>query len=352
MKDAQDKFEKAQEQFTVTSYDDGMLWVAMKVSNHSDLTFKLKDLRVIAYRMLPNGSFNTVGTLLPGIKSTNESKKDIWVPQALCADPADAATCGHVLAPGGEIVLLMGADSLPAQEMKALVADPSAMMFDIGSYSLFQLDEWGVAETVNYAKLGESVIQRTGILVLDFGDGTVERYMIATNTQRNPDGSGKGLPLAEAMRDVAGISDYELCPDGKTLCRINDAATFRCDQELPPQIPLSVCPPGSLPASEISLTPQATPTPDISATPEISPTLEIAATQPISPTIPLGFWLVAGSAADLTAIPASTSTTCCLTSGERISLVYMLDSDGDGIYDREEYLLGTDKLAWTATATG
>ena len=44
--DAQAKLEKAQEQFTVTSYDDGMLWVAMKVSNHSDLTFKLKDLRV------------------------------------------------------------------------------------------------------------------------------------------------------------------------------------------------------------------------------------------------------------------------------------------------------------------
>jgi hypothetical protein len=30
--------------------------------------------------------------------------------------------------------------------------------------------------------------------------------------------------------------------------------------------------------------------------------------------------------------------------GERISLVYMQDSDGDGIYDREEYLLGTDKF--------
>ena len=85
-----------------------MLWVAMKISNHSDLTFKLKDLRVIAYRMLPNGSFNTVGTLLPGIKSTNESKKDIWVPQALCADPTDPAACGHVLGPGGEIVLLIG----------------------------------------------------------------------------------------------------------------------------------------------------------------------------------------------------------------------------------------------------
>ena len=110
VKDLQDKFEKAMEEFNVTSYDDGMLWVAMKISNHSDLTFKLKDLRVIAYRMLPNGSFNTVGTLLPGIKSTNESKKDIWVPQALCADPTDPATCGHVLGPGGEIVLLMGAE--------------------------------------------------------------------------------------------------------------------------------------------------------------------------------------------------------------------------------------------------
>jgi hypothetical protein len=55
--ESQEKFESANEQYKVTSYDDGMLWVAMKVSNHSDLGFKSRPA-VIAYRMLPNGSFS------------------------------------------------------------------------------------------------------------------------------------------------------------------------------------------------------------------------------------------------------------------------------------------------------
>jgi hypothetical protein len=230
-------FEEKTLEKTVISYDDGMLWAAMKVTNNSNLTFKVKDLRVIAYRMLPNGSFSVVGTLTPGEKSSTvisadpEIKKDIWVSQTLCADPADPSTCGHILGPGGEIVLVMGADSLPAQEMKALVTDPSALMFEIGSYSLYQLDEWGVTETVNFAKLGESVIQRTGILVIDYGDGRVERFMVATNVRRNLDGSGTGISLEEALKEIIGISDYEICEDQQTLCRLKDISEFRCVYE-------------------------------------------------------------------------------------------------------------------------
>ena len=327
--ESQAKFEAATEGITEISYDDGMLWVPMKVTNNSALTFKVKDLRVIAYRMLPNGSFSAVGTLTPGAKSTIDNQ-DVWVQDSLCADPADVSTCGHVLGPGGEIVLVMGADSLPAQEMKALVQNPSALMFEIGSYSLFQLDDWGVQETVNYASLGESVIQRTGILVIDFGDGTVERYMVATNTQRNADGSGKGVTLKEALTKIIGITDYELCESEsqQILCRVKDTTTFRCDAEtLPEQIPQDFCPPATLAQSS-----------SISATVGISPTQIITTTF-----IPKGFWMVAGTGSEFEGNNSLKFNDIRLMNGERISLVYLLDSDGDGIFDREEYLLGTDK---------
>ena len=322
--ESKDTFEAKTENIQHISYDDGMLWVPMKITNNSALTFKVKDLRVIAYRMLPNGSFNAVGTLTPGEKTPDNT----WERDSLCTDPADASTCGHVLGPGSEIVLVMGADALPAQEMRALVADPSALMFEVGSYSLFQLDEWGVQETVNYARLGESVIQRTGILVIDFGDGTVERYAIATNTERNADGSGKGVTLAEALRDVLGLTDYELCADGKSLCRIKEAVTFRCDEQtLPAQIPVDFCPPATRPITVTQTTTQT-----------------ITETEIITTTdIPLGFWMVAGSGPEFERQELPKFDEIVLYSGERISLVYLLDSDGDGIFDREEYLLGTDK---------
>ncbi len=326
---SQQKYESQVKEDAITSYDGGMLWAPMKISNHSTLTFKIKDLSVIAYRMLTNGSFSAVGTLKPGEKS-NENGKDTWVTQPLCPDPADPTTCGNILAPGGEVVLVMGADSLPAQEMQALVRDPSALMFEIGSYSLFQLDDFGLNEVVNYAKLGESVAQRTGTLLIDYGDGTVNRYMVATNAQRNPDGSAKGLTLPDALKNVVGMTDYELCQDGKSICRMKNAFTFRCDTEtLPDGFSADFCPPETRPLVQEAASEMALP--------------EVNSTTVLKAYIPKGFWMVAGTGPQFDSAAGLDFNSIRLQNGESINLVYMLDSDGDGIYDREEYLLGSDK---------
>ncbi len=276
------------------SFDDGKLSVAMKLVNESDLSFKLKDLRVVAYRQTGGGRFSLIGTMAPD---------EEW--------PAE----GYVLGPSAELTLTMSKEHIGAEIMRALVSNPSALMFEVGAYSLFQLDEWGVEETVNYAKLGEGVLQRTGLLVIDYGNGRVERHMVATNVHRNSDGSGRGLTLREALADVIGV-DYEVMTEtltddegntsegGKVLFRVRDVKAYDACSE----------------ASEAY---------DAAVDCE---TLH-----------PQGLWLVGGSSDAFGADSAVDFEDVVLHNGERISLTYLNDEDGDGIFNREEYLLGTNR---------
>lgn len=276
----------------LVSFDDGKLSVAMKVVNQSDLSFKVKDLRVLAYRLEGGGSFTLIGTMAP--------------------DELEWPEGGHILGPGGEFTMAVKREHIGAEMMRALVRNPMAMTFEVGSYSLFQLDEWGVEETVNFAKLGESVVQRTGIVVVDYGDGRVERHMAATNVYRNPDGSARGVALSEVLADVIGL-DYETVesvdeqgqPGPQVLHRIKDRASYdKCNENSDAYDPNEDC---------VNLHKRA-------------------------------FWLVGGTGQDFEGGSQVDFDDITLRNGERVSLVYNEDTDGDGIFDREEYLLGSDRL--------
>jgi len=188
------------------------------------------------------------------------------------------------------------------------VRNPSALMFEVGGYSLFQLDEWGVNETVNYAKLGESVIQRTGLIVIDYGDGNVERYMAATNVYRNPDGSGRGATLKEALSKIIGLThETEAQKDEngtvigrKVLKKVRTMETYQND-----------------PAREGR-----------------------------------GFWVISGTGEAFDKGIDVDFDNIVLTNGQRINLTYLKDTDLDGIFDNEEYLLGTDKADQDTDADG
>lgn len=262
---------------TKTDYDGGDIRVAMKLRNLSDLAFKVKDLRVIAYQLKGGGRFSVVGTL----------------------DPVDWPEGGFVLGPSGEQTFMVQKLDLGAETMKSLVRTPSALFFEVGGYSLFQLDEWGVTETVNYAKLGESVVQRTGLLTIDSGAGDIERHLIATNVYRNPDGSGRGITMREALGTlgIAYQTEKQKDADGKVvgpsvLTRVRSVETYKDDPARPGR----------------------------------------------------GFWVVAGTGADFEPGVTRDFDDIVLKNGGRVSLVFLVDSDLDGIFDREEELLGTDKL--------
>lgn len=274
------------------SFDDGKLGVAVKVLNLSDLSFKLDDLRVIAYRQTGGGRFSLIGTMAP---------EEEW--------PED----GFVLGPSAELTMTMAKEHIGAEVMRALVKDPTALLFDVGSYSLFQLDEWGVNETVNYAILGENVLQRTGLIVIDYGNGQVDKHMVATNVFRNPDGSGRGLTLKEALEDVIGL-DYEvrtefyIDDEGNTvtgnqvLYRIKNVKAYdRCNENSDAYDPAIDC----------------------------------------ENLHPKGFWMVGGTGESFEKGDPIDFEAIALHNGERINLTYLEDTDGDGVFNREEYLLGT-----------
>jgi hypothetical protein len=258
-------------------FSDGKTSVAMKLSNRSDLTFKVKDLRLIAYQIMTGSSFRLIGTLEP----------DVW------------PSGGYILGPSGDLIMTFKKTDIGADVMKALVRNPSALMFEVGGYSLFQLDEWGVNETVNYAKLGESVIQRTGLIVIDYGNGTVERYMVATNVQRNPDGSGRGVTMWEALSQTIGLAyeteeqkdETNAVIGKKVLKKVKTVATYQND-----------------PLREGR-----------------------------------GFWIISGTGDAFDAGIDADFDNIVLMNGQRINLTYLKDTDLDGIFDNEEYLLGTDK---------
>lgn len=274
------------------NYADGKISVAMKLVNKSDLSFKLKDLRVVAFRQLGGGSFGLIGTMVPDSE---------W--------PAE----GYTLGPSSELTMTMSTESVGAEVMRSLVRAPSALLFEVGAYSLFQLDEWGVEETVNYAKLGEGVLQRTGLVVVDYGNGRVDRYMVATNVQRNPDGSERGILVKEALTDIIGV-DYEVITEtlsneegnniqGKqVLYRVRNVQAYDvCSEQSKNYDPLVDC--------------------------------EIV--------YPRGFWLIGGTGDDFSSEADKNFEDLMLHNAERINLTYVEDSDGDGVFNREEYLLGT-----------
>lgn len=257
------------------SFANGKIGTAMKLRNLSDLSFKVRDLNVIAYQLQGGGRLSLIGTL----------------------DPVSWPTGGFVLGPSGEIVFEAKKADLGAETMKALVKTPSALIFQVGSYALFQLDEWGVNETVNYAKLGETAVQRTGLLTVDTGDGPAERYLVATNVYRTPDGAGRGVTMKEALA-ILGIP-YETEPQKdangavvgpRLLKRVRGVAAYADD-----------------------------------------------------PLRGRGFWAVAGTGAAFDPDAAATDFDgIVLRDGERVTLAFMRDTDKDGIFDREEALLGTD----------
>jgi hypothetical protein len=281
VRESQQNYETTTQGITNISYDDGLLWTAIKIVNDSDLAFRVGDLRIVAQRMKPGGSFEAVGTLRLGLLGANNT----W-------EPFEGAAGEFLLGPSVEYIGLVGADQLPAQTMRALVSNPTALLFEIGSYSLFRLDPFGVP-TINFATIGESVIQRTGLLVIDRGNGAVERHMVATNVYRYPDGTGRGIRLGDAL-DLLGIP-YETAPHAvetsrRVLCKLGSVEAFLDEQD--PHI--------------------------------------------------CGFWIVGGNGAVFDERITQDFADLVLHSGERINLTFVRDADGDSIFDGEEYLLGTN----------
>ena len=212
-----------------------------------------------------------------------------------CATPGKRTTLGVPLTPTGDVVIpanstkavVMTADDVSAQQLKDIISAPSNVKFYIENASLFPS---GSQESLNDT-IGQSVPSATASLTIDDGNGTVIDKIIAVNLDRDwgrPDSSqAPPTPLPEIL-DTLGI-EHEFVERG-TIQAI--ASLNGLDSK-----PLT------------------------------------------SPGRIAGAWLLFGEAQGLGA--AQRYDELGLSVGDSAGIMYVSDADADGLFSREERVLGT-----------
>jgi len=167
-----------------------------------------------------------------------------------------------------------------------LLGDPSGLFFSVNDFDI--RDEDGR----NFAFIEQTTLSRTGMLEIDFGDGRVERYLIATNVERDAANNPTGVNLRWAMEEILGIPvGTEVNTQGvSALAWVDDEAAYKYD------------------ASRFK------------------------------------FWYILGNS-DTLSTPGFDFEDLVLQQGDFISLSLLQDLDDDGVFDVEEDYYGTDPLS-------
>jgi hypothetical protein len=299
---------------TVTSASGGQFLAAFKVRNVSKRSLLVENLSVAAYRLTP-------------ASPTGFTIIDILGPKPITNGP-DVSTefPAVVLAPDGEFTFVTQSRVLPLDQIQELVTQPSSLFFEVANYALFQVDEQG-QKVRDYAATGERVLERCGNLTLDFGNGEVDRYLIATNVRRNPDGSSAGLALTDALASLGfpyATEEY-----------VADAAGGPTPTGI--QVLTSVMDRQGRVVKAYGNAVNDFGSPGSTA-PAVGFWLVLATGRATTPVERDGIEDVSGRPIPL---PRPLGETF-LHNGERISLVFVQDTDGDGLFNGEEALLGSD----------
>lgn len=248
------------------SYSSGGVAVRLTVRNASDaISFRISDLVVMARAFnAETGQMELVGELTP------------------------ATSLDSIVAAGDSIDVLFQNDALDADTVLALLDHPESLSFRAARYRLERVSQSG-EPVADYAALAEPIVRQTGLVVIDYGNGVVERHAIATNVRRNADGSSAGIFLDEALA-MAGL------PIGTTIQVGADGRGV------------------SVPVAVRSVANHFD---------EVHPERS-------------SYWLLASND------PETDFAHLSLGHGERVTLLYWQDDDGDRLSNRAELLRGTD----------
>ena len=274
---AQQSFSEAQSDSREMSQETsgGYISQGMRVTNTGLIPYTLSNLSVTMLRWEPgviehdprfSGEFRTLATLVPvGVEE-------------------------FTVAPGESIGPFQIEDGdVNADLIRSFLRQPNRLFYDVSTFDLAN------EEGIDYDFLTQNTFGRTGLVVIDYGDGRVERYQVATNVNRNPDSSFAGITMRQVMEDVLHLGrgvDYETRVNSvsgiERLYRVRDLATTVVDL------------PGGRRAR--------------------------------------AFWTVfVGPGVD----PARDFDDIVLKHGDSIYLTFIRDGDGDGVLDRQEFVHGT-----------
>ncbi len=258
--------------------ESGSLTTTLRITNTSNLTFDLSGVEVIAKKRVNNSStFQPVGTLK-------------FVPDG------GAKTLGD----GASIEKLVVADTPSVPLLKELMQNPSGLLFTVSNYDLKKI---GNEQGRDFARLSQDISSQTAQVVIDYGASkinitdTVESYMVATNVKRDP-----------ITQEVLGISISEI------LTKILDIPFQTKIQQL----------------FDVNNNPTG-----------MSRTVLSQVRSVASVDITTGFWYVFTNSASIDSNPNINFEDIILKPRDRITLVYLADTDGDKLFNREEYLIGS-----------
>lgn len=166
----------------------GSMTAGVKVTNIGNITVQVTDLGFTVRRWQPN--------IDPGDDSPGEYSTFA----ALGVDLGPGLT----LSPGADSgVLLASAEDVNADRIKAFLAKPDALQIEPAAFELVN------DEGFNFAFIEEVTRARTARVSIDFGDGRFEEYRIATNVDRNADGTLAGINIAKVLDLTVGPGNWE-----------------------------------------------------------------------------------------------------------------------------------------------
>lgn len=271
----------------------------VSVKNTGDRVFDLENLFItLAQWQKTTGKFKTLATLEPNTTDTNGGGLSVPV--------------------GKSVDLPVTADNVNPSLMKEFLANPSALMLDPAQYSLSN------ADGIDFAFITENAYKQTALLVVDYGDGTVENFRVASAVDRyaedtpNPDdpdrpfeaGDPVGIKMDVVLNDILRLP-YQTTP-----------RTFTDDDGVSQTVEV--------------LTAVRTTANLINNEGEPFPEDRV----PGSVQHPSAYWVVY-TERESQARDDLSFDEIVLQNGDQIRLVYVQDEDGDGLLKREEYVLGS-----------
>ena len=161
----------------------GSMSAGIRLVNTGPVSFTLTDFGLTVRYLMPSAAtgadrdFRTLATLVPTLGAN-----------------------GITLAPGDSTpVLQVQANGLNASRVKEFMARPNSLQLEPAFYELEN------AEGLNFDFLEEVTRWRTARVQIDFGDGRNEQYRVATNVERDEDGSYAGVTMGNVMSTILRI---------------------------------------------------------------------------------------------------------------------------------------------------
>jgi len=194
---------------------------------------------------------------------------------------------GITLAPGDSTpVLQVQATGLNADRVKQFMARPNSLYLEPAYYELQN------AQGLNFDYLEEITHWRTADVQIDYGNGSNEEYRVATNVRRNPDGSYAGVMMGDVMSNIVHIP-FQAVPRHNVQTNSPTNERILCSVR------------------------------------------NVTNSSPTN-----GFWSVVWSGQG-TQSAHTNFEDIVLQAGDQVLLVFVKDSDGDGVFDAEEQFYGT-----------